>query len=123
MAEKQGKGERLLLAFPPQHPCPQQGPHHSHTGRGGHVLVGVLAEDVLDDHDGFLHHIVDLGLDEIQQRAHTALCRLLWGEEMWARPLHPLPTEPLMTMPWPRAQPCLDPFLATVGKQENTLPR
>lgn len=42
-----------------------------------HALVGVLAEDVLDDHDGLLHHVVDLGLDEVQQGAHTALCRLL----------------------------------------------
>lgn len=39
----------------------------------GHLLVGVFAEDVPDDHDGLLHHIVDLGLDEVQQGAHTAL--------------------------------------------------
>lgn len=43
----------------------------------GHLLVGVFAEDVPDDHDGLLHHIVDLGLDEVQQGAHTALSRLL----------------------------------------------
>lgn len=43
----------------------------------GHVLVGIFAEDVPDDHDGLLHHIVDLGLDEVQQGAHTALSRLL----------------------------------------------
>lgn len=55
----------------------------SGLGAGGspspHALVGVLAEDVLDDDDGLLHHVVDLGLDEVQQRAHTALCRLLGG--------------------------------------------
>lgn len=30
-----------------------------------HVLVRVLAEDVSDDHNGLLDHIVDLGLDEV----------------------------------------------------------
>jgi len=30
-----------------------------------HVLVGVLAEDVPDDNNGLLDHIVDLGLDEV----------------------------------------------------------
>lgn len=45
------------------------------TGRfsGGNSLVWVLAEDVLDDDNGLLHHIVDLGLDEIQQSTDTAL--------------------------------------------------
>lgn len=59
--------------------------------RDGHVLVRVLAKDVLDDHDGFLDHVVDLGLDEVKQRAHTALCRLLCGKRgMWMRPCgHP----------------------------------
>jgi hypothetical protein len=53
--------------------------------KSGHLLVGVLAEDVLNDHNGFLNHIVDLGLDEIKQCAHTALCRLLWEKEaVWA---------------------------------------
>lgn len=51
------------------------------TMRGEHVLVGVLAEDVLNDHNGFLDHIVDLGLDEIKQCAHAALCRLLCGKK------------------------------------------
>ena len=31
------------------------------------VLVGVSAEDVLDDHNSLLDHIVELGLDELQQ--------------------------------------------------------
>lgn len=31
----------------------------------------------LDDNDGLLHHVVDLGLDKVQQRADTALCGLL----------------------------------------------
>ena len=39
----------------------------------GDLLVGVLAEDVLDDDDGLLDHVVDLGLDEVQQRADAAL--------------------------------------------------
>lgn len=61
------------------------------SGEMGHVLVRVLAKDVLDDHDGFLDHVVDLGLDEVKQRAHTALCRLLCGKRgMWMRPCgHP----------------------------------
>lgn len=41
------------------------------------VLVRVLAEDVPDDHNGFLHHIVDLGLDQVQQGADASLSRLL----------------------------------------------
>ena len=48
----------------------------------GDLLVWVLAEDVLDDHDGLLHHIVDLGLDEVQQGAHTALRWLLTDRQM-----------------------------------------
>lgn len=55
----------------------------SRLGAGGspspHALVGVLAEDVLDDDDGLLHHVVDLGLDEVQQGADAALRRLLGG--------------------------------------------
>lgn len=51
------------------------------TRKSGHLLVGVLAEDVFNDHNGFLDHIVDLGLDEIKQCAHTALCRLLCGKK------------------------------------------
>lgn len=43
----------------------------------GYVLVGIFAEDVLDDHNGLLHHIVDLCLDKVQQCADAALCRLL----------------------------------------------
>lgn len=31
----------------------------------GNLLVGVLAENVLDDHNGLLHHIINLGLDEV----------------------------------------------------------
>lgn len=41
--------------------------------RGNNSLVWVLAEDVLDDDNGLLHHVVDLGLDEVQQCADTAL--------------------------------------------------
>mmetsp|Transcript_37558 Transcript_37558/g.81412 ORF Transcript_37558/g.81412 Transcript_37558/m.81412 type:complete len:424 (-) Transcript_37558:321-1592(-) len=41
------------------------------------VVVGVLAEDVLDHHDGLLHHVVDLGLDELQQHVDAALRRLV----------------------------------------------
>ena len=37
------------------------------------VLVEALPEDVLDDHDGLLHHIVDLGSDEVEQGGHAAL--------------------------------------------------
>lgn len=43
-------------------------------GVGQNVLVGVFAEDVLDDNYGLLHHIIDLGLYEIQQCADAALC-------------------------------------------------
>lgn len=31
----------------------------------------------LDDNNGFLHNIVDFCLNQVQQGAHTALCRLL----------------------------------------------
>lgn len=41
------------------------------------LLVGVLAEDVPDDHNSLLNHIVDLSLDQVQQSADTALGRLL----------------------------------------------
>lgn len=37
------------------------------------VLVGVLAEDVPDDYNGLLNHVVDLGLDQVQQGADTTL--------------------------------------------------
>lgn len=43
------------------------------------LLVGVLAEDVPDDHNSLLNHIVNLSLDQVQQSADTALCRLLKG--------------------------------------------
>jgi len=43
----------------------------------GDVLVRVLAEDVPDDHDGLLDHVVDLGLDQVQQGADAALSGLL----------------------------------------------
>ena len=39
----------------------------------GLVPVGVLAEDVLDDHHRLLHHVVDLGLDELQQHLDAPL--------------------------------------------------
>lgn len=50
---------------------------HARVWRGRHLLVRVLAENVLDDHDGLLHHVVDLGLNEVQQGADAALGRLL----------------------------------------------
>jgi hypothetical protein len=31
------------------------------------ILVGVLPEDVLDDHNCLLHNIIDLGLNQIEQ--------------------------------------------------------
>lgn len=43
-------------------------------------LVWVLAKDVLDDDNGLLHHIVDLGLDEVQKCADTAFGWLLRAE-------------------------------------------
>lgn len=39
----------------------------------GNILVGVLAEDVSDDYNSLLNHVVDLGLDQVQQGADTAL--------------------------------------------------
>lgn len=54
-----------------------QGQGKLHTKHKRNLLVGVLAEDVLDDHNGFLHHIIDLGLNEVKQCADTTLCRLL----------------------------------------------
>ena len=47
-----------------------------------HVLVGIFAENVPNDHDGLLDDIVDLGLDEVQQGADTALGRLLCRREV-----------------------------------------
>merc|ERR1719494_1505970 len=46
-------------------------------GDDGLVLVGVLAEDVLDHHHRLLHHVVDLGLDQVKQGGHTPLSTLL----------------------------------------------
>lgn len=43
-------------------------------------LVGVFAEDVPDDHNGLLHNVIDLSLDEVQQSANTALRRLLYTQ-------------------------------------------
>lgn len=54
-----------------------QGQGKLHTKHKRNLLVGVLAEDVLDDHNGFLYHIIDLGLNEVKQCADTTLCRLL----------------------------------------------
>mmetsp|Transcript_12023 Transcript_12023/g.35567 ORF Transcript_12023/g.35567 Transcript_12023/m.35567 type:complete len:610 (-) Transcript_12023:1065-2894(-) len=39
----------------------------------GLVPVGELAEDVLDDDDRLLHHVVDLRLDELEQHVDAAL--------------------------------------------------
>ena len=41
------------------------------------VAVGVLAEDVLDDDDGLLDHVVDLRLDQLDKGRHTLLGGLL----------------------------------------------
>lgn len=79
--EARKRGEAPSLLFLPTIPVPRRTASLS-LGGADHILVGVLAEDVLDNHDGFLDHIVDLGLDEIEQRAHTALCRLLWEGEI-----------------------------------------
>lgn len=46
-------------------------------GSAGNILVGVLAEDVPNDHNSLLDHVVDLGLDQVQQGADTALSWLL----------------------------------------------
>lgn len=36
------------------------------------VLVGILPEDVPDDDDGLLHHVVHLGLDKLDQHIDTS---------------------------------------------------
>lgn len=38
-------------------------PVSSSHGFSENILVGVLAEDVPDDHNSLLDHVVDLGLD------------------------------------------------------------
>ena len=38
------------------------------------ILVGVPAEDVLDDHDGLLDDVVQLGLDQLQQYLSAHAC-------------------------------------------------
>ena len=38
------------------------------------ILVGVPAEDVLDDHDGLLDDVVQLGLDQLQQYLPAHAC-------------------------------------------------
>lgn len=60
-----------------------------------HLLVGILPEDVPDDHNGLLDNVVDLGLDEIQQGAHAALCGLLWGKGKKQRGSAPFLTSPI----------------------------
>lgn len=47
------------------------------TGAASNILVWVLAENVPDDHNSLLDHIVDLGLNQVQQGADAALSRLL----------------------------------------------
>ena len=86
----------MLPVLLPPPPRPQNS--RALTGRSsGHALVGVLAEDVLDDHDGLLNHVVDLGLDEVEQRAHAALGGLLCRERRaWARPPHTLNANTLL---------------------------
>ena len=46
-------------------------------GNDALVPVGVLAEDVLDDDDGLLHNVVDLGLDKVEEHLDAALGSLL----------------------------------------------
>ena len=36
--------------------------------------IGVSSEYVFDDNDGFLHHIIDFGLNKFQQDIDAALC-------------------------------------------------
>ena len=43
------------------------------SGNNGLIIVGILSEDVFDDHHCLLHHIVGLGLNEIQQGGNTSL--------------------------------------------------
>ena len=49
---------------------------HTACERGG-APVGVAPEDVCDDHDRLLDHVVDLLLDEVQEHVDAALCRPL----------------------------------------------
>lgn len=51
------------------------------------LLVGIFAEYVFDDHNGLLNHVVDLGLDQVEQGADTALRWLLEeeGESIWKK--------------------------------------
>mmetsp|Transcript_12057 Transcript_12057/g.38535 ORF Transcript_12057/g.38535 Transcript_12057/m.38535 type:complete len:250 (-) Transcript_12057:738-1487(-) len=42
-------------------------------GNDGLIAVGVLAEDVLDHDHSLLHHVVDLGVDQLQQHIDAAL--------------------------------------------------
>jgi hypothetical protein len=39
--------------------------------RGSTVLLSVPPEDVLNDHNGLLHYVVDLSLDELQQHVYA----------------------------------------------------
>lgn len=56
-----------------------------------YLLIGIFAEDVPDDHYGFLDDVIDFSLDEIQQGAHAALSGLLWeGEGKRVRSSHGL---------------------------------
>jgi hypothetical protein len=46
--------------------------------RGYNSFVAwVFAENVLDNHDGFLDHVVDFGVDKIKQRVNTLLAGTL----------------------------------------------
>ena len=46
-------------------------------GDDGLVAVGVLAENILDDHHSLLHHVIYLCLDQLQQHGNASLRRLL----------------------------------------------
>ena len=52
-------------------------------GDDGLVLVGVFAEDVLDHYHRLLHHVVDLGLDQIKQSRDTDTLMALLNALIW----------------------------------------
>lgn len=60
---------------------------------GKNLLVWILAEDVPDDNNGFLHYIIYLGLNKVKKGAYTPLSRLLKGKKiggyyLWAQKIH-----------------------------------
>ena len=51
------------------------------------ITVGILSEDILDDDNGLLHHVIDLGLNQIQQHIDATFRRTVWnrGEKVYER--------------------------------------